>query len=136
MIPYTVFVGVAPARKVTVTDASLSVEWIDGRAISVPLAWFPRLLHATPEERRNAKLIGGGHGIHREDIDEVICVEGLLAGKPFGESQKSFRESLGSRTARRPGEKSRTLNRRRADSGPWYVPGFDRQGSLLGKEHG
>jgi len=82
------------ALNVIVTDDTLSVDLSDGRSISVPLAWFPRLLHSTIEERKNWRLIGKGHGIHWEEIDEDISVEGLLAGKPSGESQKSFKKWL------------------------------------------
>ncbi len=85
------------AESVSVTEDSLSVDLSDGRTISVPLAWFPRLLHATPEERKNWRLIGKGEGIHWEDIDEDISVEGLLAGRPSGESQESFRKWLNQR---------------------------------------
>jgi hypothetical protein len=66
------------ALNVIVTDDTLSVDLSDGRSISVPLAWFPRLLHSTNEERKNRRLIGKGHGIHWEEIDEDISVEGLL----------------------------------------------------------
>jgi hypothetical protein len=76
----------------------LSVDLSDGRSISVPLAWFPRLLYATQKERNNWRLIGSGHGIHWEDIDEDISVEGLIAGKPSGESQTSFEKWLKKRT--------------------------------------
>jgi hypothetical protein len=65
----------------------------------VPLAWFPRLLHATPEERDRWRLIGKGQGIYWEDIDEDISVENLLAGKPSGESQTSLKKWLQSRTS-------------------------------------
>ena len=75
------------AENVKVTDDTLSVNLSDGRTISVPLEWFPRLVHATVEERNNWRLIGKGHGIHWEDIDEDISVKGLLAGKPSGESK-------------------------------------------------
>lgn len=88
------------AEAVTVTQDTLVVELSDGRTISVPLAWFPRLLHATLDERRNWRLIGKGHGIHWEELDEDISVEGLLAGKPSGESQVSFKRWLESRTSR------------------------------------
>lgn len=88
------------ARDVTVTEDSLSVELSDGRTISVPLEWFPRLLHATEKEREDWRLIGRGHGIHWEDIDEDISVEGLLAGKPSGESQASFKKWLDERSSR------------------------------------
>lgn len=82
---------------VRVTEDTLSVDLSDGRTISVPLAWFPRLVHATSAERNNWRLIGRGHGIHWEDIDEDISVEGLLAGKPSGESQASFKKWLNQR---------------------------------------
>jgi hypothetical protein len=65
-------IAVPTAEHVTVTDDTLSVDLSDGRTISVPLVWFPRLVHATPEERDNWRLIGRGHGIHWEDIDENI----------------------------------------------------------------
>ena len=60
----------------------LCVELVDGRTISVPLAWFPRLLHATPEQRNNWQIIGAGFGIHWPDVDEDISVEGMLHGVP------------------------------------------------------
>ncbi len=88
------------AESVTVTEDTLSVELSDGRTISVPLAWFPRLLHAVQEERNNWRLIGKGHGIHWKDIDEDIGVEGLLAGRPSGESQVSFKKWLSGRLSR------------------------------------
>lgn len=91
---------VPAAESVTVTDDALSVELSDGRTISVPLAWFPRLLHATKEERNNWRLIGRGQGIHWGDIDEDISVENLLAGKPSGESQASFKKWLATRSPR------------------------------------
>jgi len=72
-------IEIPKAEDVRVTKDTLSVDLSDGRTISVPLEWFPRLVHATPEERNNWRLIGKGHGIHWEDIDEDISVEGLLA---------------------------------------------------------
>lgn len=88
------------AADVIVTDDTLSVDLSDGRTISVPLEWFPRLVHASLEERNNWRLIGKGHGIHWEDIDEDISVKGLLAGKPSGESQTSFKKWLNQRQSR------------------------------------
>ena len=82
------------AIAVNVTKDTLRVDLSDGRTISVPLAWFPRLVHATKEERKNWRLIGKGEGIHWEDIDEDISVEGLLAGRPSGESQESLKKWL------------------------------------------
>jgi hypothetical protein len=87
-------IEVPKAENVKVTKDTLNVDLSDGRTISVPLEWFPRLVYATPEERSNWRLIGRGHGIHWEDIDEDISVEGLLTGKPSGESQKSFKKWL------------------------------------------
>jgi len=75
------------------------VDLNDGRSISVPLAWYPRLLHGSPEERNNWRLIGKTQGIHWPDLDEDISVENLLLGRPSGESQDSFRKWLEQRTA-------------------------------------
>jgi len=61
---------------------ALSVALMDGRTISVPLAWYPRLLHATEEQRKNWKIAGGGYGIHWPDLDEDLSTEGLLRGAP------------------------------------------------------
>ena len=78
------------AQKVVMTDDSLTVELNDGRAISVPLTWYPRLLHGTPEERNSWRLIGNGEGIHWPSLDEDISIENLLMGKRSGESKESF----------------------------------------------
>jgi hypothetical protein len=78
------------ARSVSVRSDALRVELSDGRVISVPLEWFPRLSHATPSQRRRWRLIAKGAGIHWEDIDEDISVDGLLAGKRSAESRASF----------------------------------------------
>lgn len=88
------------AQAVRVTQDSLHVDLADGRTISVPLAWYPRLLHATAEERKKWRLIGMGRGIHWEAIDEDISVEGLLAGRASGESQASLKKWLTSRSPR------------------------------------
>jgi len=89
------------AEKVNITKDTLTVDLSDGRTISVPLAWFPRLLHATNQERKHWRLIGKGQGIHWEDLDEDVSVEGLLAGRPSGEGQVSFRKWLEQRQTRR-----------------------------------
>lgn len=68
------------------TEDSLSVNMRDGRVISVPLAWYPRLLRATPAERKNWEISGGGYGIHWPDIDEDLSTEGLLRGAPAPKS--------------------------------------------------
>jgi hypothetical protein len=70
------------------------VELSDGRTISVPIAWYPRLLHGTPEERRHWRFVGQGHGVHWPHLDEDISVENLLAGSPSSESQQSFKRWL------------------------------------------
>ncbi|MCL5994756.1 MAG: DUF2442 domain-containing protein [Chloroflexi bacterium] len=87
------------AIKVTVTDNKLTVDLDDGRSISVPLEWYPRLLHASLEERANWRLLGEGYAIEWPDLDEYIGVEGLLAGRRSGESQKSFDRWLSTRRA-------------------------------------
>jgi hypothetical protein len=85
------------AQNVKVTEDALVVDLSDGRTVSVPLAWFPRLLHGTPEERNHWRLIGDGEGIHWQALDEDISVENLILGKPSGESQKSFKKWLETR---------------------------------------
>ena len=82
------------ATSVTVTDEALSVELIDGRSLSVPLGWYPRLRHGTTAERDHCEFIGEGRGIHWPDLDEDISVEGLIAGRPSGESASSFKRWL------------------------------------------
>jgi hypothetical protein len=89
------------AQNVQVTDEALIVDLSDGRTVSVPLAWFPRLLHGTPEERNKWRLIGDGEGIHWPALDEDISVENLILGKPSGESQKSFKKWLEARAKTR-----------------------------------
>jgi Protein of unknown function (DUF2442) len=94
----TTEIQVAMAQRLTVTEDTLTVDLVDGRTISVPLGWYPRLLHGPPEERNHWRLIGGGEGIHWPDLDEDISVENLLAGKPSGESQLSLKRWLEERT--------------------------------------
>ncbi len=96
----TVEIAVPHAENVTVRADTLYVELSDGRTLSVPLDWYPRLLHSSPEERKNWRLIGRGRGIHWEDLDEDISVAGLLAGRPSGESQSSFKKWLAGRASR------------------------------------
>ena len=69
-------------RDVRLTDDDLIVDLADGRTLSVPLAWYPRLLHATSEQRENWQIAGGGFRIHWPDIDEDLSTEGLLRGAP------------------------------------------------------
>src|SRR5712691_7643848 len=80
----------AAAKNVRVTDRALVVELRDGRVVSVPLAWYPRLAEGSPRERRRWELLGPGVGIHWPDLDEDISIEGLLQGLPSGESSTSL----------------------------------------------
>ena len=89
------------AQRVTASEEALIVDLTDGRTITVPLAWFPRLAHGTPAERANWRLIGSGVGIHWPDLDEDVSVESLLAGRRSGEIQESLRRWLQERKADR-----------------------------------
>ena len=91
----------ALAQHVTVTEDALIVDLVDGRTVSVPLSWYPRLAHGTAIERSSWRLIGRGEGIHWPDLDEDISVAGLLAGRPSGETQHSLRRWLESRATSR-----------------------------------
>ncbi len=88
------------AEDVQVTDDALAVELVDGRTISVPLSWFPRLAHGTPEERSRWRFVGQGEGIHWPDLDEDISVKSLLAGRPSDETQESLAKWLSGRHSR------------------------------------
>ena len=81
----------------SVTDDTLSVDLEDGRTISVPIGWYPRLAHATPAERTNMKISGAGFGLHWPDLDEDIGIEGILLGKRSNESPQSFEKWLQAR---------------------------------------
>lgn len=89
------------AMNVTVTEDDLTVELADGRRIVVPLAWYPRLLDASELERKNWRLLGDGYAIEWPDLDEHIGVEGLLAGRHSGESQRSLERWLAERADRK-----------------------------------
>ena len=115
----------ATAERVSVTEDSLTVHLADGRTLSVPLAWYPRLLHGSSKQRNRWRLIGRGEGIHWPDLDEDISVENLLSGNPSGESQESFKRWLANRkpqarpSARRPDRERiprRQKQRRAADA--------------------
>jgi hypothetical protein len=85
-----------------VEDEALVVDLDDGRTITVPLAWFPRLSHGTAFERANWHLIAGGEGIHWPELDEDISVASLLSGGRSGETQESFRSWLETRKVPKP----------------------------------
>ena len=88
----------ALAQAVHLTTDTLTVDLTDGRSIAVPLAWYPRLAHASPAELKNWRFIGRGEGIHWPDLDEDISVDNLLSGARSGESQRSFKQWLESRS--------------------------------------
>ena len=87
----------ARARSVSVGDDALTVELVDGRTIIVPLAWYPRLWHGTPQERNHFEIFGDGAYLHWPALDEDLTVAGLLAGHRSGESPESLSKWLASR---------------------------------------
>jgi hypothetical protein len=89
------------AREVKFTRVALVVALTDGRGLTVPLAWYPRLLHATRAEREHYELIGEGEGVHWPDLDEDISVEGLLAGRRSQERQESLEKWMKTRAQQR-----------------------------------
>src|SRR6266403_5409195 len=96
---------------VSFTADSLSVALMDGRTIRVPLAWFPRLLHASQEQLANWKVAGGGYGIHWPDLDEDLSTEGLLRGAPAPSALKprtikKIKKKPSSHTLKRPRRKT------------------------------
>lgn len=100
----TPFAVVALPRivSVTINDDTLSVDLEDGRSVSVPIGWYPRLAHGAPAERANFQVSGAGRGIHWPDLDEDIGVDGLLLGKRSTESPASFERWLQRRKERHP----------------------------------
>ena len=85
------------ALAVSIDDEKLTVDLDDGRTIAVPLAWYPRLVHASPAERTNFRLVGRGAGIHWPEVEEDISVDGLLRGKRCAESAASLAGWLATR---------------------------------------
>ena len=106
----------ARATSARVTDSELIVELEDGRTLSVPILWYPRLANGTPEERSPLEIIGGGAGMHWPLLDEDIGVEGLLAGRKSGESARSLKRWKEKLDARR---RVRVAG---GDPGPWVEP--------------
>jgi hypothetical protein len=90
---------ITSAQKVTVSEDSLVVDLVDGRTIIVPLVWYPRLWHGTPEERGNLEIIGNGTLIHWPELDEDLSVAGILAGRHSGESPQSLKRWLETRAS-------------------------------------
>lgn len=90
------------ATSISVTADALVATLTDGRAISVPLDWYPRLLHGTLAEREHWELFADGRHIHWPDLDEDLSVDGLLAGRPSQESRKSLMRWLEARQDGRP----------------------------------
>ncbi|MEZ4583904.1 MAG: DUF2442 domain-containing protein [Caldilineaceae bacterium] len=84
-------------RDVSVSSDALTVDLSDGRSLSVPLGWYPRLWHGTAMERNDWRLIGRGLGIHWPQLDEDVSLEGLLLGKASNESQNSLKRWLDQR---------------------------------------
>src|SRR3954447_6139 len=118
--------AMAAAQSVRVTDRTLVIELRDGRVVSVPLTWYPRLLEGSPRERKRWELLGPGIGIHWPELDEDISVEGLLAGARSGESATSLnawraRRRTRTRRTRKSavsgrGDRVKTKNKARAKS--------------------
>lgn len=94
----TVVLETEPAMTgVKFTGDKLLIALADDRSLEIPLSWYPRLLHGSPEERQNWQLLGDGYAIEWPDLDEHLGIEGLLAGRAGGESRKSFERCLASR---------------------------------------
>lgn len=96
----SVVVTLARVCGVLVTDDTLSLDLEDGRTVSVPIGWYPRLASGTDSERNNFEISGAGYGVHWPDLDEDIGVEGLLLGKRSSESPNSFERWLNGRKER------------------------------------
>ena len=86
------------AERIEVRDEELVVDLADGRTLSIPVGWYPRLAHGTAAERAEWRLLGRGSGVHWPRLDEDISVEDLVAGRPSNESQESLARWLASRT--------------------------------------
>jgi hypothetical protein len=99
----------ARATGADVNDTELTVHLEDGRSITTPLEWYPRLVFATPDELQNFRLTGGGYGLHWPDLDEDLSVKGMIAGRPSGESGRSLKRW----------KQEMERRRRNEISGPW-----------------
>lgn len=87
-------------ESVSFTEDSLIADLSDGRTITLPLAWYPRLTHATATERENWRLIGRGEGIHWPELDEDVSIENIIIGRPSGETQRSINAWINQRNKR------------------------------------
>ncbi len=96
----TIDVGALEITDVRIDDDELTIDLADGRTISAPILWYPRLAHGTKAERKNWQLIGEGHGITWPDLDEDISAENIISGSPSGESQRSFGKWLEKRQSK------------------------------------
>jgi hypothetical protein len=92
-------INLSNALHVAIDEDSLTVELADGRTITIPIAWYPRLYHGTPAERAHWRFIGDGVGIHWPELDEDISIANLIAGYPSSESQSSLSRWLEGRAA-------------------------------------
>jgi len=120
----------ARAQRVAVTEDTLTVDLLDGRTISAPLAWYPRLLHGTRAERNRCRLIGDGEGIHWPDLDEDLSVENLLLGRASGESQTSFERWLQARRRRKSTRRSPKLDRNQERADECVTRALEAEGKL------
>lgn len=85
-------VNIPVAVHVQISEDNMHVSLSDGRVVSVPISWYPRLSQALPQHRELWEFIGGGHGIHWPELDEDISIENILLGQPSGESASSFQK--------------------------------------------
>jgi hypothetical protein len=90
----------ARARAVSLTADELTLDLVDGRTISVPLAWYPRLWNGSPEERAHVEILADGAYLHWPDLDEDVSVEGIVEGRRSGESSSSLKGWLAARASR------------------------------------
>ena len=97
MTPLPPEITTARAQSATITEDTLQVDLVDGRTISVPLAWFPRLWHGQPNERAKWELVGDGTGLHWPELDEDISIAGLVLGRKSAERSESLQRWLNSR---------------------------------------
>ena len=88
------------AKDVKVSDEALIIDLADGRTITVPLSWYPRVFQGNQRERNTFVIEGGGHGIHWPELDEDISIEGVVAGRPSKESAKSLQRWIKSRASK------------------------------------